>query len=250
MSSTEEPSRASTSWLGLARLTMAALALFAAASATPPILARFGIVDLAAIAPWLPHFVVKTLMIGVAWVAVASAGRGTADGLGLRKVIPPVPWLRTTLIGLGLGAGASTVVMLSPAAGMQSLFAGWSFPAIMLSVWFFSSLSEELFVRGWFQSALEGEAGDSAVGGMSLPVILSGALFGAMHLSLLVKGVDLVTTAIIVTAATALGLVAARLRERHRGIMPSIVVHVCFNLGGAVAGIVVTIFHVIASGRP
>jgi membrane protease YdiL (CAAX protease family) len=239
-------------FLSTVTLFVVALALFAIAAATPPVLAWLGIVDLDAIAPWLPHFVVKILMIAMAWIAVTITGKGTADGLGLRGATPPVHWLRTTLIGFALGAGASTVVMLTPAAGMQSLFAGWSFPAIALSIWIYSSVSEELFVRGWFQRAVEGAAiGSRGLfgGRVSIPVATSAALFGAIHLSLLTKGIDIATTAIIVVATTALGLVAATLRERHRGLLPSIVVHVCFNLGGVAAGIVITIIrHVVASG--
>ena len=230
---------------------VAAAALFLLASASPRLLAGAGLIDPANGPAWLPHFLVKSVLI-VAAIAAVLFERGGLATLGLRRSNPPVRWLRVLLPGLILGGAATAAVLFSPAAGMQQLFEGWPLPAVVLTVWFYSSVSEELFVRGWFQGAVMGRAGGWRAGGghLSAPVAASALLFGALHLSLLFKGIDLWTTAIIVTAATVLGYLAATLRERHQGLLPSIAIHVAFNLGGAAAAIVITIVRTALAGGP
>jgi membrane protease YdiL (CAAX protease family) len=63
-----------------------------------------------------------------------------------------------------------------------------------------------------------------------MPVIVSALFFGAMHL-VLVKSMGLAAVPIILVVVF-LGLVAARYRERTGSLLPAIIVHALFNIGG------------------
>jgi membrane protease YdiL (CAAX protease family) len=63
-----------------------------------------------------------------------------------------------------------------------------------------------------------------------MPVLVSGLFFGSMHI-VLVKSMGLAAIPIIVLAVF-LGLVAARYRERMGSLLPAIIVHALFNVGG------------------
>ena len=112
---------------------------------------------------------------------------------------------------------------------------------IMFWVWIVSSVSEEIFVRGWFQSTLAQRGV-----GQRAAVLLSGALFGAMHLSLLRADVEPASVAVIVTFTFLLGLVCAYVRATRDSLVPAILAHVGFNVGGLVGGAMVMIARKVA----
>ncbi|MGC9158000.1 MAG: CPBP family intramembrane glutamic endopeptidase [Terracidiphilus sp.] len=96
-------------------------------------------------------------------------------------------------------------------------------------VWLYSSFCEETLVRGLLQTLLARSAG-AAGRGMSMPVLVSGLFFGAMHLMLIrLIGVGAIP---IVLMATYLGLVAAHYREKTGSLLPAILLHVLFNIAG------------------
>lgn len=96
-------------------------------------------------------------------------------------------------------------------------------------IWIYSSFCEETLVRGFLQTLLS--RGVEATGrGMSMPVVVSGLFFGAMHLML----IRLIGPAAILIAlmATYLGLVAAYYREKTGSLLPAYLLHVLFNIAG------------------
>lgn len=144
-----------------------------------------------------------------------------------------------------LGMLATTAIVFSPAAGMRHMFAGYGLVGVIAGIWFYSSLGEEVFTRGWFQTlAAEGDRPGDTV---RRSVVASGLLFGSMHLPLLFR-TDGWTVLFIVTATTLLGLVAAHFRARSGSVWPAFVTHVSFNVGGAVAGIVLTLVSLATNG--
>ncbi len=115
----------------------------------------------------------------------------------------------------------------------------YRFYQIVLVIWFWSSVTEEVFTRGWLQS--------------SLPAwrwIVSGLFFGSMHLTVWWAGADLATSAILVAATTLLGLLCGRLRDRHESLTPAIAAHMSFNVGGLLGGILYTAGYAIRHGKP
>jgi membrane protease YdiL (CAAX protease family) len=188
----------------------------------------------------------KSLMLLVALLLIRFWRRRVAGTYGFEKAFV-VPWRRVFIIGIGMGAAASLLVLLSGGRGMQAVFGAMRFWQIVLVIWLGSSIAEEVFTRGWAQGALE-RWRTVRYGRFSVPVLVGAVLFGSMHLTLFAR-LDAITASIIVIAATALGLYAGTLRERHRGLLPAVAAHICFNVGGLFGGIVYAIGYRFATGR-
>lgn len=99
-------------------------------------------------------------------------------------------------------------------------------------VWIYASLCEETLVRGLLQSLLGGlaEAGVAVRSKLSLPVVVSALAFGAMHLGLIGRIGPAAIPIILMTIF--LGFVAAHYREKTGSLVPAILVHMLFNMGG------------------
>ena len=177
----------------------------------------------------------KLLLILAALVLVR--GQWAAHGF-----VWPARTRRGTVVapGLLLGALSSLGALLFDFDGMRHMLKGYSLPQIILVIWFWSSLSEEIYCRGWFQSSLP--PGPSRV-------IWSAALFGSMHTSLFRAGDDIPSVLWIVLSTTALGYTCAAVREFSGSWIPAFVPHPAFNAGGLVGGIVYAIGYRIATGQ-
>jgi membrane protease YdiL (CAAX protease family) len=183
--------------------------------------------------PWLSQATLKPLLIVFSLGLMYAMRRPFAD-FGFRRATGKSK--RWIAAGVALGAVSTMLVLALGLEGMQKIMKGYTLPMIVLWVWIGSSVAEEIFVRGWFQSALTMRGV-----GQRPSVILSGLLFGSMHLSLLVAGVEPATVAVIVTATTLLGLVCAHVRATRDSLLPAILAHVGFNVGGMLGGIVVVV---------
>lgn len=105
---------------------------------------------------------------------------------------------------------------------------------IIIFVWIYASINEEIFTRGLLQSFLSPltKYGVSPFnrGRLSVPVLFSGLYFGAMHIVLVDRLGPAVVSVIILT--TFLGIVAGYYREKTGSLIPAIIVHALFNVGG------------------
>jgi len=106
----------------------------------------------------------------------------------------------------------------------------------ILFIWIVASTFEEFLTRGLLQTLLykDWTAEPARHWFLSLPVILSGLFFGAMHLVLIPKMGAGVAPVIAMT--TFLGWVTARYRERFNSLVPAIIIHALFNIGGMLPG--------------
>jgi membrane protease YdiL (CAAX protease family) len=225
-----------------------AWALFLAALLAPDLAEQLGV----GTAPpaWVPHALVKTTLLGLSLAGIALAG-GRWSEWGFRRAAD-ARWGRFILRGGALGAATSAVIILSPARGMHWL-RELGFAGLVVWIWIHSSVSEEVFVRGWFQGFVRPEgSAPLRIGPLSLDkrCALSALLFGSMHLPNVRYGADAWTLAIVVSATTALGWLAARDRARSGSLGPPIATHVAFNVGGMVGAILTTLAVVVASGEP
>jgi membrane protease YdiL (CAAX protease family) len=193
------------------------------------------------------QLLLKSLLVFASFALIAVSRRRVPGTYGFQRA-RGVPWGRTLITGVGLGASASLLILLLGGSGMQTALESMRFWQIVLIVWIGSSVSEEIFTRGWAQGALEPWRGVSYAG-YSIPVITSAVLFGSMHATLFRRGVDAITTVVVLLATTLLGLIAGKLRERHHGIMPAITLHFCFNAGGAVGGALYVLTYRAITGR-
>jgi membrane protease YdiL (CAAX protease family) len=98
-------------------------------------------------------------------------------------------------------------------------------------VWIYASICEEVFTRGLLQSFLSPLAGYgirlSKRLRLSLPVLFSGLFFGMMHIVAISK-----LGPSVIVFASALGIVAGYYREKTESLIPAIIIHALFNVGG------------------
>lgn len=221
-------------------LGMSAVAVFAAGWA---MFAASGAIAKLAPAgpPWLHQLVLKSVLAVLSLAAIRISGfRFERTGA--------VPWMRAIGVGLAMGAAASFVILLAGGKGMRGVMQGYSFPAIVLVIWIGSSVSEEIFTRGWVQTALD-RFRDRTIAGLPAPVFVSALLFGSLHMSLYRTGADTVTAIAIPVFTFALGIWAGLLRHRTGSLAPAIAAHVAFNVGGAFGGIGWMLFRLALDGK-
>ena len=105
-----------------------------------------------------------------------------------------------------------------------------------------ASLSEELLFRGFLQNMLEPI---KSLGirilkiKLSLPVIISGILFGLMHFGIMSMGASFDFAIQIVIAAMIMGMIAGYYQEKYNNFSYAIIVHVTSNFVGFILSIIV-----------
>jgi len=179
---------------------------------------------------WLGAFVTHSCMWILSILVILLLNRGSLTGYGFTKgsfrlggkiflwVIPTAVLSVLGFIALRSGAPVKPGLGYSP---LQSI----------LFVWIYASTCEEIFTRGLLQSFLSPLAGYgfnlSKKLRLSLPVIFSGLYFGLMH----IVAIDRMGPPVIVLT-TLLGLVAGYYREKSGSLIPAIIIHALFNVGG------------------
>ncbi|MBU8893708.1 MAG: CPBP family intramembrane metalloprotease [Bacteroidales bacterium] len=111
-----------------------------------------------------------------------------------------------------------------------------------LFVFLYASICEEFLFRGFTQNFFE----PLKLRGIrisknlfiSMPVLLSGVLFGLGHLILLTSNTSGPIIFRIVIFATTLGFVAGYFQEKHKSILPAIIIHMTGNLPGLIMSFV------------
>ncbi|HFD05113.1 MAG TPA: CPBP family intramembrane metalloprotease, partial [Firmicutes bacterium] len=73
---------------------------------------------------------------------------------------------------------------------------------------------------------------------LSLPVIISGVLFGIMHFALVSTGASFSLVIQIVVSAMLLGMIAGFFQEKHNNFTFAFIVHMTANLSGLIISIV------------
>jgi hypothetical protein len=192
---------------------------------------------------WRSQAILKGALLAFAVTAAV------VQGIELRRVGFCRPehavWGRALAGGFLLGAVTTLVVMVSGVRGLRSVLGGYSFGAMVLWVWIVSSVSEEVFCRGWFQTSTMSDTSRATL----LALLPSAILFGSLHLLLVSADVDVASVAVVVIATTLLGLLAAWARATSASLYPAIAAHVAFNVGGAAGGIVYAIGYAVMTGK-
>lgn len=167
------------------------------------------------------------LLLAVAIMLVASKGEMAVFGFsrGSYRFSTRIFWWVLPVVLFSMLSA-----MASP--GMHSFLKMGRMQTIVF-VWCYSSFCEETLVRGVLQSFLmRCRSASEEKGNLArMPILISGFFFGAMHLSLVpMLGPG---AAPIVFMATYLGLVAAYYRQKTGSILPSMLLHVLFNIAGS-----------------
>ncbi len=196
-------------------------------------------------APWVKQVALKTALALAALALIKFRGGPLAD-YGFRRAQAP-RWLRSMGGGAAIGAMASFLVLIAGGQGMSGVVKGYSPLQLLLVVGLYSSLTEEIFTRGWLQSSLA-QWKDDVYLGIPYPAWVSGLFFGSMHLSLIMAGVDAVTCTVIPIATACLGLWCGVIRERTLSVWPAVAAHVAFNLGSPLGAMLYVVIYRIQHG--
>ena len=181
---------------------------------------------------WVPQVVTKIVLVALSLAAMTMSGRPWSD-FGFRK--PNGSSKVAILATFGLGALATIVILALKLQGLAGVMKGYTFPQIVLCIWIWSSVTEEIFTRGWFQSSIAPHTLRQNA------ILLSGAIFSAMHASLFFSRVEPASAGLIMLFTLIVGLIAATLRAKRDSIYPAIWAHIAFNVGGLLGGIIATI---------
>lgn len=178
------------------------------------------------------HVLLKTAILVLAFI-VAGCHPTRLPLLGMRF---PKGWLWIPLtIVSGLTGIAGTLLLLAFKGRGLPLLRELGFVEIVLTVWLLSSVAEEFYCRGLFQSWIDDNAESYWT---NKAVWASAVLFGGMHLSLILAGADSATVAVIVPMTTLLGYWCAVARRLSQSLWPPILAHVGFNVGGVVGAVI------------
>lgn len=220
------------------------------------------------IAVVLPKFVVsgivpklittQSLELALSLLAIALLGRGCFGDYGFR--LPKSEYFSTSglaqllmpvLGALGVGMAASIAILILGGSG-NPMVKQLSLPQIILFVWIFSSIIEEVFTRGFLQSHLSIGASTERlpVFRVSRPTLIAAAFFAAMHLVLFISGIDAVSIIVTLLFTFSLGLLAGHQRERSGSLLPAIGIHMLGNIGGFLGGICYVIVLFLTGGKP
>jgi membrane protease YdiL (CAAX protease family) len=179
---------------------------------------------------WFGAFVTHSCMWILSVLVILLLNHGSLTSYGFTKgsfrlggkiflwVIPTAVLSVLGFVATRLGAPAKPGLGFSP---LESI----------VFVWIYASTAEEIFTRGLLQSYL---IPLTAYGinlskklRLSLPVLFSGLYFGLMH----VVAIHKMGPPVIVLTAL-LGLVAGYYREKTGSLIPAIIIHALFNIGG------------------
>jgi membrane protease YdiL (CAAX protease family) len=175
-------------------------------------------------------FVTHSIMLGISLVLMWVLSRGRLALFGLTRGSYR---LRPTILLWALPTAAfSVLAALAQTEGRPPSAVGdLGRLQTVIFVWIYAGISEEVLTRGLLQTLLAGMPDtDAEKRGFSMPVVLSALFFGAMHL-VLIRRMGPAAVAPIVMA-TFLGFVAARYRQSTGSLIPAVIVHALFNVGG------------------
>lgn len=185
--------------------------------------------------------VFKFFILGYSILAILLVNNGKLSGFGFNKSIGVKYWSFTLRV-IGISVASMVVGGVIFMGLLNHLFPKGNtvgFPEqnsliqMILTVWIWSSLCEEVLVRGFIQGFIQ-DFRTFKVLRLSIPVWVSGLFFGAMHLSLIKAGMGQWFVAFVVFNTTIIGLLAAYYREKTNSLIPAFWVHFIANAVGSI----------------
>jgi len=179
-----------------------------------------------------------TLMLVFSILMILVINKGKLKEFGFTWNIK-FPIVKVVSISILLGVLPSIIIMIANLS--EEVFPGSDFSWFekIIYIWLWASICEEVFTRGLIQGFLfpAKHIGFKFLNHfLSLPVIIGATFFGLMHFMLLTLGLAFFAVFIIVIFGIVLGVIAGYYREQANSLIPAIVVHMCFNIGGSLLG--------------
>ena len=142
-------------------------------------------------------------------------------------------------MSFGLGVIIAFVrILLS--GGVVDTFEDYISIEVILSVWLYASIAEEVFTRGLIQGYLKpytklGIRTSNVF--LSIAVLVGAFFFGFMHFATLTLGLDLITVFATVISAIFVGIIAGYYCEKTGSLVPAILIHMLFNIAGSLVAV-------------
>ncbi|KPJ72659.1 hypothetical protein AMJ52_05655 [candidate division TA06 bacterium DG_78] len=197
--------------------------------------------------PWLMPVSESIAMVAFSILIILIINKGTLSHYGFTlgenvryvKVII-VSFIVGIVTMLITGIAANILQSIFPIGGGEHFASNYSFLETVFRVWILASISEEVLTRGLIQGflmPLKKYGFKIFKRFMSVPILISALFFGAMHIMLLTTGMNVYMVLAVVVTCFILGLLAGYYREKTGSLIPAIIVHMVFNIGGALLGL-------------
>jgi membrane protease YdiL (CAAX protease family) len=154
-----------------------------------------------------------------------------------------VVWLGVAIVTMMVTATVSVLLGALHPLAMQ-----FTFLQLIVVIWFLSSFSEEIYVRGLVQSWVADRDDSQANAILSPAIVCSATLFAAMHVPLIWSSAGRKGGLTTVIAMLFLGWACAALRARSGSLWSAIAAHVIGNVAGLPGSIVGIILYRVIYG--
>lgn len=183
---------------------------------------------------WLTTMIFQLSMGLIALIIMLLLGRGRLRAFGFCRG-SHLPLVKVLLAVFIVEAFISITFLAFPKPGEGHFAGDYSFWQIVVGIWIVASTIEEIVSRGMFQSFLEPLARHRLPLpriALSIPVIAGAVIFAAMHVPLLVMGIDRTLGIQILISTFGLGLIAGYFRESTGSLLPAVIAHSFANIAG------------------
>lgn len=183
--------------------------------------------------PWLGPFYMHTTMLvmSVLLMWILSKGKFLSFGFRWTTVSDLKP---VTILSFGIGTVGALILAMLPSQATAT-FEEFSFLQIVIFIWFYASICEELLTRGLIQGYLAPFIDHCIVIfklRLSLPVIVGALFFSLIHIMPLGATLGIYKLLFFLLLAAILGIIAGYYREKTGSLVPAIIAHMMFNISG------------------
>jgi len=180
--------------------------------------------------PFLTHSGMLVLSTIIIWFLA----KGKLSDYGFKK---PIDADLARIMMLAASVGIIVALFRSFLAGGGGGSAEDSFSIqIIIGIWIYASIAEEVLTRGLIQGYLKPLAGKGLTvsdARISIPVFVGALFFALMHIAMVTLGVDLVSVIATIISAFIVGVIAGYYCEKTESLAPAILVHMLFNMIGS-----------------
>lgn len=187
-------------------------------------------------------FIIHTTMLLLSIVAIMLLKQNSFFTFHFKKVRFKhyIYGILTGLAGFVIAIILATAILsllgkgIDPSGNGQAGVSGMGSLQVFIFIFIYASICEEFLFRGFTQNFLNPlnhiRLNISRSVYISLPVVISGVLFGLAHLILLGTETSGPVIFIIVLMTTIVGTIAGYFQEKHKSILLAIVIHMTANL--------------------
>lgn len=194
------------------------------------------------------NIILKSYILILSILTILILNNGTLKNYGFNTA-KNINYTKMSLISVGITFGSLVIggiIFIGilnnvfPTEKTQFLSKPNSLIELIITIWIWSSICEEVLVRGLMQSFMS-NLKHIKVFNLSLPVIISGLFFGSMHLSNLFSGTNVWFVYFTVFLTSIIGILAAFYREKSESLIPPILIHIIANIIASIPMILIFI---------